>query len=123
MSIEYHGWIALATSHGDWSDDDFENGVEQVARAIAYLRPNAGHEPILPDCNVLPRVLYLKGNEVESLDAVLRAIEQVGAVFDGAYGELAVFEETSPSSRRDSSVVTRYSVADGRLSHGRRGDK
>ncbi len=120
MSIDYHGWIVLATSHDDWSDGDFENSCERVAQAIAALSPDAGHEPVLPGAELLPRVLYLKGSQVESIDIVLRVIEQVGALFDRAYGELAVFEEDGLCGWWDSSAVTRYLVVDGRLTDGGR---
>jgi hypothetical protein len=123
MSIEYHGWVVLATSQDDWSDDAFESGYGQVAQAAASLPRDAGHEAVLPDCEVLPRVLYLKGNQVGSLDPVLRAMQQVGGLFDRAYGELAIFEEDRLSSRWDSSVVTRYFLTDGKLTHGRRESK
>jgi hypothetical protein len=93
MSIEYHGWVVLATSQDNWGDDDFENGYEGVVQAVERLRSDEGHEPLLPDCDVLPRVLYLKGSQVESLDLVFQAIEEVGALFDRAYGELTVLKE------------------------------
>ena len=115
MSIEYHGWIVLATSQGDWSDDDFANGYERVAQAVERLCSDQGHEPLLPDCSVLPRVLYLKGSQVEEFDLVFQAIEEVGAVFDRAYGELTVLMEDGPDSRWSSSAVSRYFLVDGEL--------
>jgi len=118
MSIEYHGWVVLATSQDDWSDDDFENGYEGVAEVIERLCPDEGHEPLLPDCDVLPRVLYLKGSQVESLDLVFRAMEEVGALFDRAYGELTVLKEGDLDSCWDSSVVRRCFLVDGKLTHG-----
>ena len=122
MSIEYHGWVVLATSQDDWTDDDFESGYDQVGQAAASLPRDAGHEAVLPGCEVLPRVLYLKGSQVDSLDPVLRAMEQVGALFDRAYGELTVFDEDGLSSRWDSSAVTRHFLTDGKLTHrGRKG--
>jgi len=115
MGIEYHGWIALATSQDDWDDGDFENGYEAVMQALEHLYLAQGHEPLLPDCAVLPRVLYLKGSEVESLDLVFRVIEEVGAIFGRAYGELTVLEEGEPDGCRGPSVASRYSLVDGRL--------
>jgi hypothetical protein len=117
MSIEYHGWVVLATSQGDWSDGDFDGGYGQVSKAIASLSHDAGHEPALPDCDVLPKVLYLKGFGVESLDPVFRVIEEVGSLFDRSYGEIAVWEEGCPSNRGGSPFVTRYFLTNGKLTH------
>ncbi len=115
MSIEYHGWVALATSQADWSDGELESGYQRVAQVIERLCPDDGHEAFLPVCHVLPRVLYLKVSCVESLGLVFRTIEEVVAVFDGAYGELVAGDS---EGRWDSSVVTRYRLADGKLARG-----
>ena len=61
MSIEYHGWIVLATSQEDWSDGDFEKVYNRVTEVVKRLCADMGHEASLPDSDVMPRVLYLKG--------------------------------------------------------------
>lgn len=123
MSIEYHGWVVLATSQEDWSDDDFESGYDQAAQAAASLPRDAGHEAVLPGCEVWPKVLYLKGSQVDSLDPALRAMEQVGVLFDRAYGELTAFDEDGLTSRWDCLALTRYCLIDGRLTQGGRRGK
>jgi hypothetical protein len=115
MSFEYHGWIALASSQKDWSDGDFERAFAGVAQVLDSLRPDKGHEALLPDCAVLPRVLYLKGSQVESLEHVFKVIEEVCALFDGAYGELAVLGEVDRPAAREPSQVTRHIIANGAL--------
>jgi hypothetical protein len=114
MSIEYHGWIALATSRQDWSDGDFEDGFQQVAKALVQLRPDEGHEPLMEDCELLPRIVYLKGMGAKSLDLVFRVIETVGCTFDRAYGELSAMEHDLRAPW-NSSLVSRYLVINGAL--------
>jgi hypothetical protein len=117
MRFEYHGWVALAASQEDWSDSDFEDAFQQVAKVLTQLRPDEGHEPLLADCDLLPRMLYLKGVEVKSLDVVFQVIETVGRLFDRAYGELSVIEGEL-SARWDSSTVVHYFLIRGTLKRG-----
>ena len=115
MHIEYHGWIALATSHDDWCNGDLADAFGRVEEALEQLRPEDGQEARMPDCDLLPKVVYLKGSEAESLDAVLRVLQETCTIFDRAYGELTVFRVEDPNDRWAFSRVTRYPVVDGRI--------
>jgi hypothetical protein len=116
MSFEYHAWIVLATSQINWSDEDFETGYEQVIKAIESLPLIDGHEPILPQSEVLPRILYLKGIHVKSLEPVFQTLRTVAAVFSRAYGEIVIFEENDSCSYPVFSSAKRYYLAGETLS-------
>lgn len=93
MMIEYHGWIALATSQTDWSDGDFDAAFNKVEQVIETLNPENGHDPIFPEATVLPRVVYLKGVGVESEREIISAARDIAALFDRAHGEIVMFDE------------------------------
>lgn len=120
MSIEYHGWIVLATSQDDWDDGDFENAFCRVEGMLERLCPEEGHEALLADCAILPKVVYLKGVEVDSIDVVTNTLAEIGLVFDRAYGELAVLEETDRDECWSPSHIIRYLLVDGELADGDR---
>jgi len=100
MTIEYHGWVALATSQTEWSDSDFEDAFRQVESLIRTLPAENGHDPIMPEGTLLPRVVYFKGIGVESVTPVVRVVEMIAKVLDQSYGEITVFEEGHGTTTR-----------------------
>lgn len=115
MSIEYHGWVALATSCQDWSDGDFEESFARVRDAIQALAPEQGHDPVMPRSELLPQMLYFSGYEADSIAPVLDVIREIAAVFDRAYGELVACNQPASSVGWDFSFVTRYRLVGGQL--------
>ncbi len=115
MSVEYHGWIALATSREDWDDGDLAEAYERVRRVLPLLNPEEGHWAIMTDAAVLPRMVYLNGFDVDSLDAPKKLVKEIAAVFDRAYGEVGALEMPSLSAPWTPSSVDRYAVVDGKL--------
>ena len=117
MTIEYHGWVALATSQENWSDGDFEEACQQVSKVIRSLCPEQGHDPSMPDCQNVPQMVYLKGIAVESKAPVIRVLEQIGAVFDRAYGEIVIFKGNGDHQYPDWSRITRYRLDSGKVNN------
>lgn len=114
MGIEYHGWVALATSHDDWCNADFAEGFRRVRESLQRLVAENGHDPVMPDWRALPQMVYAKGNEAESAAPVLHVIQEVGAVFDKAYGELVVFDDKGDQNAHfDLALADRYRLIDG----------
>ena len=114
MVIEYHGWVALASSHQDWSYSDFDEGFCQVSSLLQRLSPEDGHDCIMPAGEVLPKVAYFKGADVASLAPVLDAVQEIVRIFDLAYGELVAFD-----NRGDQNASFAVALADRyRLEHG-----
>lgn len=115
MSIEYHGWVALATSHKDWSDGDFEEGFQRVRDAIKALATEEGHDPIMPNSDLIPQIVHFNGYHAVSLAPVMHAVQEIGAIFDKAYSELVVFDHADPIVGWDFALVTRHRLVDGQL--------
>jgi hypothetical protein len=116
MGIEYHGWVALATSHDDWCDSDLEEGFRRVEERLQRLVVENGHDPVMPAWRVLPRMVYFKGNEAESVAPVLHVRQEVAAVFDKAYGELVAFDNKDGQDIRfDLALADRYRLVDGEV--------
>lgn len=109
MSVEYHGWVVLATSQDDWSDTDFEQSDRRVSDLLRDLSPENGHDPEMPESQILPQMVHLKGSGAESVVPVHQVLEQIGQIFDKAYGELVVFDDQGDQNRWwDFSAVNRY---------------
>ena len=116
MGVEYHGWVALATSQDDWNDGDFEEGFHRVRELLRDLVVENGHEPLMPDGTLLPQMIYLKGSQAGSLAPVLHILQEITAVFDKSYGELAVFDDSGGQSHCfDSAIATRYRLVGGNV--------
>jgi hypothetical protein len=116
MSIDYHGWIVLATSKDDWCDNDFDESFRRVSEAIQTLNVEDGHDPVMPKWKLLPQMVYCKGSEVDSITPVLRVVQEIGLIFDRAYGELLVFDDLGDQNHRwDFSLATRYRLTDGKV--------
>jgi hypothetical protein len=112
MTMEYHGWVVLATSQDEWSDGDFEEAVRQVEQVIRTLRPEDGHDPAMPEGELLPRVVYLKGIGVASENTALQVLRKIGEVMDRSYGEIVVFDDERGTPLNGG---RRFYLEDGRL--------
>ena len=118
MSTEYHGWVALATSHDNWADSDFEEADRRVIASLRQLEAEDGHEAVLPDGMLLPRVVYFKGRDVKSLDSMLRVLQEIATAFDRAYGEVAAFDNNGDQDAHfDLALATRYRLFEGKVTN------
>lgn len=115
MSIEYHGWIVLATSHENWDDGDLDQAYSQVGQLLARADPEEGHWALLTDARMLPRMVYLNCIDADSISIPADIIKGIAVVFDRAYGELVVFSGPSLDVWWTHSSVERYILAEGNL--------
>jgi hypothetical protein len=113
MSMEIHGWIALASSANEWGDDDFADAFERVAQLVADLPAEDGYVGVLGDADSFPRMVYVKGIDVDGIDTARRLIQQISTVFDRSYGELAVADCASLEASWSVSNIRRYCIASG----------
>ncbi len=121
-SIEYHGWIVLATSSSSWDDGDFEQAFDQVRQLLAGLPEEEGHSALFPDDSVLPWTVYLKGYDVESVDVPVGIMTSIAKILDGSYGELTT-GDADGAWRCDSAHIRRYVLSNGRVTLSRRNEQ
>jgi len=112
MSIEYHAWIALATSHEEWDDGDLEQGYSQVEQMLARADAEEGHWGLLTDSSMLPRLVYLNCIDADSITNPLDLMADIAVVFDRAYGELAAFNAPTLDVWWNPAGVERYVLAE-----------
>ena len=116
MGVEYHGWVALATSQAEWSDVDFDHAVREVGSLVENLSRERGHDPAMPDSDTLPRVVYLNGGDTQSALPAVRLLERIGGVFDKAYGEVVILaDEGAQNEHWRFAEALRYRLVDGTL--------
>jgi hypothetical protein len=63
---------------------------------------------------MFPKVVYFKGLMVASIEPILNQMQEIALVFDGAYGELVVFNSWDGAAW-DWDRVTRHLLRNGRL--------
>jgi hypothetical protein len=112
MSIEYHGWIVLATSREDWDDGDFADAFDRVRRLLAAMSEESGQCGNMTE-QTLPMTVYLSGYGIESSDDAVRLLKSVSQIFDRSCGELAVYDLASGSWCP--SRATRIVLSDGQV--------
>ncbi|HOI54377.1 MAG TPA: hypothetical protein PLP01_03940 [Phycisphaerae bacterium] len=115
MSIEYHGWIALATSRDDWDDGDLQEAYSKVEQLLSQVNPEEGHWAVLTDSRMLPRMVYLNCTDTDSVTVPAALMKDIAAVFDKAYGELAALSVPTVDVRWSPARVEHYVLAEGKF--------
>ena len=82
---------------------------------VASLPAEDGYAGLLSDARGFPRMVYLRGTDVETSDVVVRLIQQIVAVFDSSYGEVIVADRALLDKGWDPRNVRRYYVASGEV--------
>jgi len=117
LSLEYYGWIALASSHHNWTDSDFADGFARVERLIAQFPANNRHDLFLTDADsLLPRTLWLKGFDINDIAPVFQLASDAANIFDAAYGQIQVFnDQGDPSRKWDHNDIKTYALINQQL--------
>ncbi len=114
MEKDYYGWLALASSNESWTDVDYDNAFDMMQKEIQSLEDEERNEIIMPDFQMFPKMIYLKGN-VESFQKVVEFLNTVLGLMDNSFGEVLLYQNEDVNIAWDFSKVTRYQICGGKI--------
>lgn len=109
--IEYHGWVALASSKSEWADDDWDRAWSSIDKYIDGFGGQDGHAVTITEPTNAIRTLSFHGITRDPADRLLQLMQFVAGVLEASYGELVI----TPGDRFDWRATRRYRLSEGRV--------